>query len=247
MIHQITRTGRGLVQTTRSFVAYLRCPALDRAQGPLPRPWIVWLGLFALSVIITSLFALLTLPTAIPNEVAPGSPLQQTLSQSILPVIVSIVITGPLIEEIMFRGWLSGAWNAIVACLLFLAIFYGSAPFLASLMSLPLYLAQLVAAGLGIGAMQLLSPLDAGRRLPYFEKAFPYIFWAQGIVFGVLHTRNVASEVSIGALIHTLPLILCAWLWGYARIVLNLRSAVLLHSAFNFLAIAGMVMVRLSG
>ena len=129
---------------------------------------------------------------------------------------------------------------AVVGSAVFVALVFGVMQVVDGLLPVSATIIQLGLAGIGMIGFQLLSPIDAGKRLPHFERAFPFIFWAQGIVFGVLHFQNVATNSPVVAVLSTLPLVICAWLWGFARIYLGLASAVLLHAAYNVPAIAGM-------
>lgn len=94
--------------------------------------------------------------------------------------------------------------------------------------------------------LRLLSPIDGGKRLPGFERIFPYLFWAQGLVFGALHLKNMAASSSIIAILFVLPLVMCAWLWGYARLMTGLGGAVILHAACNVPAVLGTIALMAS-
>jgi len=41
----------------------------------------------------------------------------------------------------------------------------------------------------------------------------------------------------------TLPLVVCGWLWGYARVVLGLPAALVLHMAYNVPSAVGIAVV----
>lgn len=248
MIRRHIITARtALVIMARSFLAYLFKPHLNDVPGtrvPLSAPVIV-LCLFALSLMATAIFGALALPLLMITEAAPGEQLQQVMSQPIGSVLLAVIVLGPLIEEIMFRGWLSGTWRAFFGSALFIALFFGGAPLIVRTVDAPAYVVQLGLAVLGLASFRLLSPIDAGKRAPYFEKAFPYLFWGQGLVFGLLHFKNVAASSSVVATLATLPLVLCAWLWGYARIVIGLQGAIFLHAAYNVPAVLGMFAMML--
>jgi len=196
-----------------------------------------------MSLAVTAIFALLTVPLMLVSGAAPGGPLREVFTQPILSVVVSVVVLGPLIEEIIFRGWLTGTWRSITGSALFLFIFYGGAVLMTDLVVGPPVVKQLGLAGLGMGALWLIRPLDSGTRVVGYKRVFPFLFWGQGIVFGALHYQNVAADSVVVGFISTLPLIVCAWLWGYARIVLGLGGAVLLHAAYNIPAAVGLIVL----
>jgi membrane protease YdiL (CAAX protease family) len=195
--------------------------------------WTTGLCLFVLSLTITALCGAIAFPVMLMTGASPGDQLRQVVTQSLSSVILAMVILGPLIEEIMFRGWLSGTWRAFVGSALFLGIVFAGAPLATELAGGSRAVAQISLGMIGVFLLSLFSPIDAGQPLPTYRQSFPYIFWAQGVAFGLLHFQNVSGVPSVIAILSTLPFVLCAWIWGYARIVIGLRAAVILHAAYN--------------
>lgn len=228
--------------TLGALLAFLRDPRpASEPLEPVAARIATGIWLFLLSLLITAGFAVMALPLILVAEAAPGDRLRQTFAQSIPTVLVAVIVLGPLIEEVIFRGWLTGTWRAIAGSAVFLAIVLGGAPLLARSLGGPAVIGQLGLAGLALTLVWLLAPLDRGPRVPGYERAFPILFWGQGIVFGALHLGNVTSGWGIISLFSTLPLIACGWLWGYARIVLGLQGAFLLHAAYNVPATIGLL------
>jgi membrane protease YdiL (CAAX protease family) len=174
-------------------------------------------------------------------EAAPGSQLQQAFSRSVASVGLAAIVLGPLIEEVMFRGWFSGTWRSVDGSALFCALVFGIIHLVDGLFSVSASILQLALDLIGLIGFALLSPIDSGKRLPFFERAFPNFNWVQGLVFGALHFQNVTTNSALLVVLSTVPIVICAWLWGYARIYLGLGSAVLLHAAYNVPAVAGML------
>jgi membrane protease YdiL (CAAX protease family) len=195
--------------------------------------------------VITIGFGVLALPFMLMAKAAPGDQLQQALTQSLPAILVSVILLGPLIEEMIFRGWLTGTWRSFTSSALFLGVFFGGAPLITKFFGGPLILEQLILVGLGLITICLLAPIDRGTRVSHYERAFPFLFWGQGIVFGILHYQNVAAGSAIISLLSTLPLIACGWLWGYARIALGLNGAVVLHAAYNVPAAFGVIILMM--
>ena len=236
---------KAFVSVSRAcFLFILKPQPAIREKDLLPfSPLAVGVSLLALSLVVTAMLALAALPLFLMADAAPGSQLHQVMSRSIASVVLAVGVIGPLIEEGMFRGWLSGTWRSVVGSTVFVALVFGVIHVVDGLFSVSAAIIQLGLAAIGMIGFQLLSPIDTGRRLPYFERAFPFIFWAQGIVFGVLHFQNIATISPVVAVLYTLPLVICAWLWGFARIYLGLASAVLLHAVYNVPAVAGMLTI----
>lgn len=239
----MTEAWKALVAVAQSFFSFLLKPQPDaRKEDLLPlSPLAVGASLMVLSLAVTAMFALAALPLFLMAEAAPGSQLQQVFSRSIASIVLAVIVIGPLIEEVMIRGWLSGTWRSVVASAVFVALVVGVMQLVGRLLPVSATIIQLGLAAIGLIGFRLLSPIDTGKRLPYFERAFPYIFWAQGLVFGALHFQNVSTGSPLIAVLSTLPLVICAWLWGFARIYLGLGSAVLLHAAYNVPAVVGML------
>jgi membrane protease YdiL (CAAX protease family) len=238
----MVRSKASLVETISELLAFARQPRFHESSY---RRWsqrtVTGLWLFLISLAVTAGFALVTLPLMLLTEAGPSSTLRETSSQPILAVMIAVVMVGPLVEEVIFRGWLTGTWRSLVGSAMFLAIFYGGAALMKDLDIGAPGVKQLGIAILGLAAMWLLGPIDSGPRVMGYARAFPFLFWAQGIVFGLLHYQNFAATSPALAVLMTLPLIVCAWLWGYARIVLGLGGAVLLHAAYNVPAVIGII------
>jgi len=157
--------------------------------------------------------------------------------------IVALVVLGPLIEEMMFRGWLSGTWQALISTAAFLAVFYTGPRFAKDLIDAPLLVSQLVLSALSLAFVYALTLNHPWRHIRGFERLFPLMFWGQGIVFGALHFGNLHSDTIALPLLMTLPLVVCAWLWDYARVILGLPASLVLHIACNVPSAVGRVVV----
>lgn len=238
----IARTKASLLENIVELLDFLRKPGVHRtADQPRSRRLATGIWLFLASLAVTAIFALLTLPLVLVAEAGPSTALRQTFSNSLLAVVVAVVIVGPLIEELIFRGWLTGTWRSLAGNALFLAIFYGGAALMSELDVGPAGVKSLGLVALGLAVVWLLRPLGSRARVPGYDRIFPFLFWGQGIIFGLLHYQNFSAASPILAVMMTLPLIVCAWLWGYARIVLGIGGAVLLHAAYNVPVVVGMI------
>lgn len=241
----IARTKASLLQTTGELLDFAREPSVHRtANRPRSERLVTGLWLFILSLALTAIFAVLTLPLVLLTEAGPSTAFSQTFSNPLLTVVVAVVLVGPLIEEIIFRGWLTGTWRSLAGTALFLAIFYGAAALVSDLDIGPAGIKPLGLAALAFAAVWLSSRIGSRSRVPGYNRVFPFLFWGQGLVFGLLHYQNVSATSPILAVLMTLPLIVCAWLWGYARIVLGLGGAVLLHAAYNVPIVIGIIAMR---
>lgn len=134
----------------------------------------------------------------------------------------------------MFRGWLTGTIQALAGSAVFLAIVFGGSWLLHYLAPhAPTLGAQAGVAALGLLAFCAVQWKKSGGHPAWYQRAFPIAFWSQGIAFGGLHFANLATDSPILSLLSVLPLVVCGWLWGYARIVLGFGAAWMLHMAYN--------------
>lgn len=141
------------------------------------------------------------------------------------------VLGAPLIEESVFRGWLTGRPRA-----LWLLFWLAAGIGLTVLVQRGL-VSPLVAAGLPLAAALVgwivLRKREAG---PLFRAGFPLIFYASASVFGLIHVLNYTAP----GLVH-LPLVL-PQLWagltlGFLRLRIGLPAAMLVHAVSNGLAV----------
>jgi hypothetical protein len=137
--------------------------------------------------------------------------------------------------------WLIGTWQALIGTTAFVAIFYIAAPFAKEFVGAPLFVVQLGLTALGLAVVYAIALIQPRPHIKYFDRVFPLVFWAQGVLFGALHFGNLYSQSIAIPLLMTLPLIVCGWLWGYARVVLGLPAAFVLHIAYNVPSAVGMV------
>ncbi|WP_278988122.1 CPBP family glutamic-type intramembrane protease [Sphingobium yanoikuyae] len=240
----VTSAKSSWFDTTKAFVSFLRSPRLN-VPGPLTARLkmvtIVWL--FVLSALVTAASAFAALPFLLTSEPTVAGGLSNVTNQSVFTMIVTIVFLGPLIEEIMFRGWLTGTWQALIGTTVFISMFYIATPFAKEFVDAPLVVVQIGLMALALPVVYAIALIKPRRTIRYFDRVFPIVFWAQGVLFGALHFGNLYSQSIAIPLLMTLPLIACGWLWGYARVVLGLPAALVLHMAYNVPSAVGMAVL----
>lgn len=240
----VARVARSFGLTVSDFGAFLRRPNNeDHIELSIREKARVGIWLFTLSMVVTMIFGLLALPVILSDDLTTGEQLNEALSGSVWSTILSLVIVGPLVEEIIFRGWLSGVWRAVLASVFGLAVIYGGSAVLDPYLSADGVIKPLVLVVGAMGILVVFSPLDDGRRIFGFDRLFPIIFYAQAVAFGTLHFQNYAASSLLIALFATLPLVACGLIWGYARVRLGLASAIILHSAYNVPPAIGSIII----
>lgn len=139
------------------------------------------------------------------------------------------VLLAPVLEEVFFRGWLSGlpralwAMGATVAGLaLFIAVGRGNA-----LVGGGILLATLALAAGGWFRLRRKQ-----ERLGWFDRAFPWLFHINAIVFAAMHLANY-PKFSWIAIPMVLPQLWTGLMLGFIRLRIGLGAAILTHIASN--------------
>ncbi len=214
------------------FLARPALPARDAARAPLT----ILARLYALDIAI--MLALLTLAFV---AVAAGIELPETAlaEMEFTPGLIVLVIIGaPLLEEIAFRGWLSGRPGHLLAAAIIAAgllITFGTdltqsdAGVNVAAIGLPL--------AVFVGALAALIVLR-GRPAPgWYERLFPLFFWGSAIGFALIHIANFGDAPLVMVLPLVIPQFVLGTILAYLRVNIGLWAAILLHAAHNATAL----------
>lgn len=215
------------------LLAFLRRPSIENVE-PTNAPWRETTWLFVILCMAMFVVSTILLPLAIFGNVAPSQQLDAALSTPALRAAISIVLVGPIVEEMMFRSWLSGRWHHLIAASAFIAVLFGGRFLTEKLYPGASTLSWYLVVGIALAlyaALQSTIPLHGKSKL--FEKCFPAIFWISTIGFGALHIVNYAGSIGAALFAFTVPQIIAASVFGYARLRIGLLAAIGLHMAFN--------------
>jgi membrane protease YdiL (CAAX protease family) len=143
----------------------------------------------------------------------------------------TVVLIAPVLEEVLFRGWLSGRPRAL--WLLVCALALGGA-------ATPLKVEPAVKGGLML-ALLLAMPVGwfllRKRATPaWFMRAFSVLFWITALVFGAVHLSNYPAPGPM-ALPFVLPQIWAGLVFGFVRMRVGLAGSMLTHAGANLIAI----------
>jgi membrane protease YdiL (CAAX protease family) len=222
----------------RRLGAFLKRPTLavsEQSASPLKVIGRIYLldALIMLALVLAATIAV-ALDVYIPSTALAG--LEFT------PAIIFMVVVGaPVLEEIVFRGWLSGRPAPILALA---SLAFGLAGFAFLHTSSPIFGIVLGLAGL-TGAALAFAYLRGAEPMRWFAAVFPGFFWATTAAFALVHLANFEE----GSLAILLPLVLPQFMLGmfvgYLRVRLGLWAAILLHAMHNAsaLTLAGLAML----
>ncbi|MDE1467312.1 CPBP family glutamic-type intramembrane protease [Aurantiacibacter sp. D1-12] len=150
-------------------------------------------------------------------------------------LLLSFLVLAPLVEEAMFRGWMSGrkaslrfaAWGLAALLLALSGELVVTQEYLT-----PITIAAFGLAGIGFGQWVLTYRRDA--EVPgWFQRHFHWLVWASAIAFGLFHLGNYMGAFSLGHVLIVSPAILGGLLLAYTRTRFGLRAAIAHHAIYN--------------
>jgi membrane protease YdiL (CAAX protease family) len=192
---------------------------------------------FAFDLAIDALVSVLTdawdaqagfLPAAVDEDITPAAD------------IVASLLLAPVLEELLFRGWLTGR----IAALRFAAYgFCAMGLLMASLLVPPDYALLMAWAGAGVVMAGLIHWSRTRHRdtaVPaWFTRHFHWIVWGSSLLFGLIHLGNYEPLTSPLGLLVVLPQTLGGLLLAYTRTRLGLGAAMVHHAGYNAVFLAG--------
>lgn len=220
-----------MVAEWRRLGAFLKWPTLA-VSGQDDKPLLVIARIYALDIAI-----MLALVAAASIAVAFGIYLPETALAGIefTPLVVALVVIGaPVFEELVFRSWLSGKLQHILALLAVGAGFlgFGVGHSAGMLIGVGVLVAALIAAGLALFLLRGRPPMG------WFARIFPVLFWLATLSFALVHLFNF-DEGSLAILLPlVLPQLALGALVGYLRIRIGLWAAIVLHALHNATALS---------
>ena len=161
------------------------------------------------------------------------------------PVMTLLVgaLALPIVEEIVFRSWLSGRRRMLVAVAVlvgFIAslalarVFVGPAPFKT--------MAALLLAWLIVGPVMIWK--IRGDTPGWFVRGFPLLYFASALLFGLAHISNYDMSRPWLLLPFVMPQTIAGLIFGFARVRFGMWANIALHGLSNALflglTIAGM-------
>lgn len=217
------------------YLAFIRSPALPpRRQGLSPKSARAVALLFALDVLITLVFIGLLYLAEKAGHTLPEIPWDMDLGSIFL---VGIVVA-PVLEELLFRVWLTGQRGAILAIAspvsLFAAIaallaFAPDGGALARLGIVGLVLAWVV--GTVFLAIRRKSQGVAGA----YVRVFPWLFWASCVLFAAAHILNLEGGFQPLLVLLVVPQFVGGTILAFVRLHYGMWANTSMHASFNAL------------
>lgn len=184
------------------------------------------------------LLALVVGPLWLAGRSAGVLPAPDAKAESLAASPLAFLVIAPLLEELVFRAWLTGR----VAGLRFAACgFAAMALMLAGVALVPDHGRILAWAGAGVALAGLVHwSLTRERRReipPAFIRYFGVIVWAQALLFGAIHLGNYADLTNPLGLAVVLPQVLGGLLLAFIRTRAGLAAGMAYHAGYNALVL----------
>lgn len=194
-----------------------------QADGAIPR----WLVLAAFQI---GVLALVVMPLVAAWQKAFAlSPPNAFEGLGPLALWGGAVLLGPVLEELFFRGWMSGTRRALWLMAVILA---GLVLFAALGRGKPLVgggilLATVVVAAIVWWRLRRRTDVPAA-----FVRAFPALFYCTTAIFAAMHLFNYPT-ITLVAVPMVLPQLWSGVMFGYMRVRIGLAGSILNHIASN--------------
>ena len=209
---------------------------------PEPKPLgrVTAKGLLAAELVHLGLLMVVVAPLWLAGRNAGAFPAPRIDGDRLAASPLAFLVIAPLLEELLFRGWLTGR----VAALRFAAFgFAAMALMLAGVGLVPDHgrLLGYVGAGVALAGLVHWSLTRARDRSvpPVFIRHFAPIVWASALLFGLIHLGNYHALASPFGLAVVLPQVLGGLLLAYIRTHHGLGAAMAYHAGYNALVLAG--------
>ncbi|MEO0441023.1 MAG: CPBP family glutamic-type intramembrane protease [Pseudomonadota bacterium] len=240
-------TGR-LQGSAADFVRFVRAPVLRSADWPAPgNPGdLIWL--FVVNCLIVVCLAAILFPAMLLFNVEMSGDMSNLFDRPVWQILAIVVVVGPIMEELIFRLWLTGLPRLVVPLGGLIAAVAG-----AQLLQQPDLTDTKSASILIIGALLAVALLIATIRVwkrpapGWYVRIFPLVFWSQALLFGFVHVFNYAGENPAALLPFVLPQLVGGLVWGYARIRHGWWANIIMHMAYNLIATSGLLYVLFTG
>ncbi|MEB3416560.1 CPBP family glutamic-type intramembrane protease [Alteriqipengyuania sp. WL0013] len=222
----------------RRFAGFLRRPVLPEEQVRVGGSGLAaifrMLGLDLLLMAGLGVIAMLVIAAGVelPETALAGMEIEIGLA-------LAVVIVAPLVEEVLFRGWLSGKPGRVAALLAILggAALGGVLTATGPQSDVP-GPAMLATGGGIVLAVILFIGLRNYDAPQWYRRAFPIFFWLSTLAFAFIHVFNFEGAEMLAALPLVLPQFITGSILGYMRVHYGLWSSIVLHMLHNGAALS---------
>ena len=140
----------------------------------------------------------------------------------------------PILEELVFRGWLTGRRRMLVV-LVVLIVAFGSLVATRDVGGARHYavMAMILLAWLVVGG--ILVWRSRGGTPAWFVRAFPMLYFTSALLFGLAHISNYDLARPLLLLPFVVPQTIAGLIFGFARVRYGMWANIALHATSNAL------------
>jgi membrane protease YdiL (CAAX protease family) len=228
---------RSVLGLLRDIAGFVRDPAPPAVQLAWGRAFVV--AFVLLCLLDAGLAFASEIPLWAAEAAGYAAPAMADLDLSPAEDWIFAVAIAPVVEEAMFRGWLSGRRASlefaerglgVLALLLVAAILFETGAGLEIVR-----LIQVVALAIGLYALVIwLRERKQKTDVPaWFDRNYRYFVWGSALAFGAIHLTNYDELTGPIDLLLVLSQTLGGLVLAYTRTRLGLGAAMAQHSLFN--------------
>jgi membrane protease YdiL (CAAX protease family) len=215
-----------LPRVWRDYLAFLRSPVLPARTKPFGPAAVRDVG--ALLVLDAIMGAMLVGLAFLAEEAGYQLP-DPDLGDDFMLFLVLAIFVAPPLEELVFRGWLTGRPSHLLLLSIPLLILV---LLLLPTLGVPAYVTLIVGwAGITIWSAFALRGTHSVPRA--YEAVFPWAFWASCALFALVHVLNYQENFTALLLMMVIPQFLGGTVLAYARLHYGMWANVSIHALFN--------------
>lgn len=233
--------------TANDLIQFLKAPTLEPEGLDQPGKIAGTARLFALNCMIVAVIAAILLPIMLALEIEMSNDMSQLFKRPVWQILLFVVVVGPIMEELIFRSWISGSPSLLIPFCGVIIWITGS--FIAEQLALTdtnPAIAIILAAILILVGLICLSRFWKNVVPKWYVRFFPWIFWSQAVLFGCVHLFNYAGDNPLALLPFILPQLVGGLIWGYARICYGWWSNIVMHMSYNLIVSSGLIYMLLT-
>lgn len=236
-----------LHSTARDLLGFVRSPTITAATTGRDEKSADVAWLFLLNCLIVLVIAMILFPLMMAFGVEMSGNMAALFNRPVWQIMLIVVIAGPIMEELMFRSWISGTPRLLAVFLGLMAWIVGSF-FLdkLGLRSSGQTAAIVLIILISIAVLAALILFWKSSVPDWYVRIFPFVFWGQALLFGFVHVFNYAGDNPAALLPFILPQLVGGLIWGYARIRYGWWSNIVMHMGYNLIATSGLVYILLT-
>lgn len=220
------------------FFSFLKRPHLpEQKRGGLGGQTIATFRMLVLDLIAMSLLMAVAGAVMVFGFEIPRTALAEI--EITAAIVFAVVLVAPLLEELVFRSWLSGRPRYLIGFPIALIAGVGAAMAGANSTGDQAEIALGAAMLGGIVLYMIAAAMLWKRQAPaWFRTIFVAMFWLSTLAFAAIHLLNF-SEGNLAALLPLiLPQFILGTMLGYLRVNYGLWTAIALHMLHNGLIIS---------